>query len=126
MTSCQDAKACHRLANRAKVICKMVSRKRMREVIKSRKKLHDRERSIVGKKIFSSESLPPAYSTIDFYARHRKKRNIISACWFFNGSYTVVVQQEGKKHRIGHVADLESVTGMPEEDIIDICPAKRF
>ena len=89
--------------------------------------MKDCDLEVVGKKkVYITESLAPAFSTIDFYARHLKKHNIISSCWFFNGSYTVVVEALGKKHRIGHVADLESVTGMTEADILELCPTKRF
>ena len=113
-----EIQACHRLKNPKKVICKMVSRKRMRDVIKSRKKLKDYDLECVGDKVYISESLAPAYSTIDYYARHLKKKKKISACWFFNGTYTVVLQEGGERVRINHVLDLEAVTGMCEAAII--------
>ena len=121
-----EIQACHRLKNPSKVICKMVSRKRMRDIIKSRKKLKDNDLECINNsKVFVTESLAPAFSTIDYYARHLKKKKQIHACWFFNGSYTVVVEDGGEKKRIAHVVDLESASGLSEAEIKDLCPPKR-
>ena len=120
-----EIQACHRLQNKNKVICKMVSRKRMREVISARKKLASKTLVCVPNKIYISESMAPAFSVIDFYARHLKRKKYIHACWFYNGSYTVVKTEHGEMLRISHVADLEEVMAMSESSIIDICPPRK-
>ena len=122
-----EIQACHRLKNRSKVICKMVSRKRMRQVINSRKKLKNKKLKCggVGEKVFISESMCPAVAQIDYYARHLKKNSHIHDCWFFNGNYTILMEEGGEKVRISHVADLEAAVGMAEEKIIELCPKKK-
>ena len=122
-----EIQACHRLKNRSKVICKMVSRKRMRQVINSRKKLKDSKLKCggVGEKVFISESMCPAITQIDFYARHLKKNSLIHDCWFFNGNYNILKKEGGEKIRIAHVADLELALDMSEDKIIDLCPKKK-
>lgn len=122
-----EIQACHRLKNREKVICKMVSRKRMRQVINSRKKLKDSKLKCggVGEKVFISESMCPAVTQIDFYARHLKKNKVIHDCWFFNGNYNILKEEGGEKIRIAHVADLELALDMSEDKIIDLCPKKK-
>lgn len=122
-----EIQACHRLKNRSKVICKMVSRKRMREVINSRKKLKDTKLKCggVGEKVFITESMCPAITQIDFYARHLKKNSIIHDCWFFNGNYNIVKKKGEERIRISHVVDLELAVNMTEEEIIELCPSKK-
>ena len=120
----EEIHSCHRLQNPKKVICKMVSRKRMREIIQSRKKLKNTTLKCMQGSIYISESMSPAFSLIDFYSRQLKKKNYIYSCWFFNGSYTVVKVDGGRKHRISHLADLEEVLGMSEADILSICPPR--
>ena len=120
-----EIQACHRLQNRKKVICKMASRKRMRDIITSRKKLKDNDLKCLPVTVYITESLAPAYSTIDYYARHLKKKKRIHACWFFNGTYIVVLEEGGEKKRIAHVLDLEHATGMSEDEIKELCPPSR-
>ena len=120
-----EIQACHRLSNKKKVICKMVARKRMREVITSRKKLKNKSLACVPNQVFISESMAPAFSTIDYYARNLKRKNMLHDCWFFNGSYTIVKVKGGDKLKIYHLSDLEEAMAMSEQDIIDMCPPKR-
>ena len=121
-----ESQACHRLQNRKKVICKMTSRKRMRNIIKSRKKLKDYDLECLPVKVYITESLAPAYSTIDYYARNLKKKKHIHACWFFNGTYIVVLEEGGEKKRISHILYLEHATGLSEDEMKDLCPPSRF
>ena len=122
-----EIQAYHRLKNRSKVICKMVARKRMRQVINSRKKLKNTELKCggVGEKVIISESMCPAFAQIDYYARHLKKNSRIFDCWFFNGNYTILMEEKGEKVRISHVADLEAAVGMAEDEIIKLCAKKK-
>ena len=61
-----------------------MSRKRMRNVIYSRKKLKDKDlknHGIPGQ-LFIAESMAPTYKNLDWKCRQLKKDGAIKQCWF--------------------------------------------
>ena len=79
-----DIQACHKLRNKKIVICKFVSRKRMRSVVNTRKKLKDKDLKAYGVagKLFISESMSFPYKNIDWKCRLLKKAQRIHQCCF--------------------------------------------
>ena len=118
----EDIQVCHKLKDRSKIICKFISRKRMRNVINNRKKLKDmnlKNHGIPGK-LFINESMAPAFKEIDWRCRQLKKASLIKECWFFNGNYTLQKLDEEKK-KVSHLADILEHLGMKEEELEKIC-----
>ena len=118
----QDIQACHKLKDKTKIICKFVSRKRMRNVVNNRKKLKGMDLSTHGipGKLFINESMAPAYKQIDWKCRQLKKAKMIKDCWFFNGNYTLQTLDD-KKNKISHTADILELLNIQEEDLDTVC-----
>ena len=122
-----DIQACHKLKDPKKVICRFVSRKRMRAAVNSRKKLKEEpiqeklKRKGLKGKIFINESMCREIASIDWKCRQLRKAGLLDSCWFFNGKYNVVVQKEGAKTAIGHISELISLMKLNEADLNKIC-----
>ena len=118
----EDIQACHKLKDRSKIICKFVSRKRMRNVINNRKKLKgmDLKNQGIPGKLFINESMAPSFKGIDWRCRQLKKAKLIKECWFFNGNYTLQNLKEEKK-QVSHINDILDYLGMKEEELEKIC-----
>ena len=118
----EDIQACHKLKNKKNVICKFVSRKRMRNVVYNRKTLKNKDLKDQGVpgKLFIVESMTPAFKSLDWKCRQLKKAAEIKACWFFNGKYTVQLNNDEKK-KIFHIDDLTNCISKTEEEIDKLC-----
>ena len=116
-----DIQACHKLKKKSNVICKFISRRRMRSVISNRKKLKNKDlkQHHVPGGLYIVESMTPAFNTLDWKCRQLRKANIIENCWFFNGNYTIV--KNNVRHKIYHDVDIEHVTMLDEDEITAIC-----
>ena len=117
-----DIQACHKLKNKKNVICKFVSRKRMRNVIINRKKLKDKNmkgQGVTGK-LFTGESMAPTFKSLDWKCRQLKKAKMIQACWFYNGKYTAQLNNNVKK-KIFHIVDLTNYLSTTVEEIDKVC-----
>lgn len=119
----KDIQACHKLKDPTKIICRFVSRKKMRNVINQRKKLKgaDLKSHGVKGKLFINESMAPAFKSIDWKCRQLQKAKAIKDCWFFNGNYNIILSEGGEKIRILHTEDILDNLNINEEDLNKIC-----
>ena len=119
----QDIQACHKLKNKKIVICKFVSRKRMRSVINNRKKCKgNREltRHGVVDKLAIFESMSPHYKNLNWRCTQLKKASKVKDCWFFNGKYTVLTNNNDKK-QVVHIDDVCELVELDEDQINALC-----
>ena len=121
-----DFHACHRLANRERVIIKFTHRKRMRAVIKSRNKFAnpDTKRNLNIGRIYVVESLAGPYKYLLYQCQQLKAGGAIHDCWFFNGNINVVLVEKGERHHIAHSADIMKLLDITEDVFHEIVSKK--
>ncbi len=89
----EDIHACHKLKNKKIVICKFVSRRRMRTTINNRKRLKTTDLTGVGGiqgKVVIYESMTYHYKNLHWKCMQLKKAQIIKDAWFCNGKFKVI------------------------------------
>ena len=89
----EDIHACHKLKNKKIVICKFVSRRRMRTTVTNRKRLKEKDLSGIGGiqgKVVIHESMTYHYKNLHWKCMQLKKARIIKDAWFCNGKYKIV------------------------------------
>ena len=95
----------------------------MRNVVFNCKKLKDKDLknfSVPGK-LYISESMAPAYKSMDWKCCQLKKAGYLKQCWFFNGTYNIELNDDEVKKKIYHVKDLANFLSITEEEIDEIC-----
>jgi hypothetical protein len=117
-----DIQACHKLKNNKLIICKFVSRKRMRAVISSRKKCKGKDftRHRVPNKLAIFESMSPHYKNLNWRCMQLKKAEKIKDAWFFNGKFNVMTLESVKKTVI-HLDDVCELVSMTEDELNLLC-----
>ena len=118
-----DIQACHKLRNNKIVICKFVSRKRMRATVNNRKKLkgmNDLKRFGVKEKLVIFEAMSPHFKSINWKCKQLMKSGLLKDSWFFNGKYNVILPN-GEKKSIITDADLHLLLQLTNDDIIKVC-----
>ena len=117
-----DIQACHKLRNKKMVICRFVSRKRMRAAVNSRKKLKnkDLQRYGVSDKLVMFEAMSPHFKSMNWRCNQLVKAGRIKDSWFFNGKY-FVHPNDGDKTTVITDDDLQSLLGLSAKDIDKIC-----
>ena len=120
-----DFHACHRLANRKRVIVKMTHRKKLRAIVKSRVKLAKPEvqQTLKIGRIYLVESLAGPYKFLLYKCQQLKIAQRIHDCWFFNGNINVVLENGGDRHHISHLSDILKLIDVTEEELSDIIKA---
>ena len=115
----EDIHACHRLKNKSIVICKFVSRRRMRATISNRKKLKGKDLTQIGVqgKLVIYESMSFHYKNLHWKCTQLKKAQVIKDCWFMNGKYKIV--QSGETEAVV-IVDSENLSATIEKTIVDI------
>ena len=118
----EDIQACHKLKNKNLVICKFVSRKRMRAVVNNRKKLKDRDMKKHGVKgkLVIFESMSPHFKNLNWRCKQLTKAGYIKDCWFYNGKYNILTKEEERKN-IVLVDDLYEILKLNELKLNKIC-----
>ncbi len=87
-----DIHACHKLKNKRIVICKFVSRRRMRTTINNRTRLKTTDVSGIGGvgKVVIHESMSYHYKNLHWKCMQLKKASTIKDAWFTNGKFKIV------------------------------------
>ena len=118
----EDIHACHKLKNNKFIICKFVSRKRMRAVINNRKKCKGKDfsRQRVPNKLAIFESMSPHFKNINWRCMQLKKAEKIKDSWFFNGKYNIMTL-DGVKKSVIHIDDICELVSMTEEELDVLC-----
>ena len=115
-----DIQACHRLKDKGRVICRFVSRKRMRHAVSKRKKLSEvdlkKDHGIDGK-IYINESMAFSVKSLDWKCRQLKKAGLLEDCWFFNGNYNVIHKKGDDRQKIIHIDDLCDIVKLNAEEV---------
>ena len=113
----EDIHDCHKLKNKKIVICKFVSRRRMRANINNR--------SIgIRDKLVIYESPTHHFKNLNWRYNQLKKAGIIKDCLFYNGKYKIVkpdAAPDPTPDIVDDISDVSSVTGVPVDDITQIC-----
>ena len=93
----------------------------MRSVVNNRRKLKgkDLKSQHVPSGLYIVESMAPAFRSLDWKCRQLRKAKIIENCWFFNGSYTILMNNV--RHKIYHDVDIQRVTMLSEAEIDKLC-----
>ena len=116
-----DVHAVHRLSRKKNhVIIKLISRKKKQQLIVKRAKLKEdaiKRRHGIDNGIYLNESMCPQIGKLHFHCRKLKKNGKIHYYTFFNGNLRVQMQEDDQKHTVGHISDLERLTGMSKDDI---------
>ena len=118
----EDIHACHKLKNKKVVICKFVSRRRMRSSINNRKKLKNKDLSGIGirGKVVIYESMSFHYKNLHWRCTQLKKAGIIKDSWFYNGKYKIRVG-DNEPVVVTDVGDVSFQIGTSIEDIDITC-----
>ena len=119
----EDIHACHKLKNKKMVICKFVSRRRMRSSINNRKKLKNKDLSSIGIKgrVVIYESMSYHYKNLHWRCSQLKKAGKIKDCWFYNGKYKIIRIGETEPVVVHDVGSLSFEIETTIMDIDNIC-----
>ena len=122
----EDIHACRKLKNKKIVICKFVSRRRMRANINNRSKLKGKDLTSIGirDKVVIYESMTHHFKNLNWRCNQLKKAGIIKDCWFYNGKYKIVkpdATPDPTPDIVDNISDVSSVTGVSVDDITKIC-----
>ena len=119
----EDIHACHKLKNKKVVICKFVSRRRMRTTITNRKRLKNKDLSAVGGiagKLVIFESMSHHYKNLHWKCMQLKKAGAIKDAWFTNGKYKVVRSGETDPSVVMDLNGLSQCIQMPVQEIDNV------
>ena len=119
----EDIHACHKLKNKKVVICKFVSRRRMRSTINNRKNLKNKDLSPIGirGRVVIYESMSYHYKNLHWRCSQLKKAGTIKDCWFYNGKYKIIRAGETDPVVITDIGCLALQIGTPVDTIDSIC-----
>ena len=117
----EDIHACHKLKNKKIVICKFVSRRRMRTTITNRKRLKEKDLSGIGiqGKVVIHESMTHHYKNLHWKCMQLKKARIIKDAWFCNGKYKIVCTGETEPIVVVDIDNVSHEIHLPVDQIND-------
>ena len=117
-----DLQACHRLANKKQVICKLKCRKQKFAIMKRRMNIQDssrnKDKNIEKQKqdarkklsfgrVWINESLAPHFKSMQWKCRMLQKHEHIHSYWFFNGHLQIKLSEASTRQEIIDDDDLE-------------------
>ena len=115
-----DLQACHRLKKKNTVIVKFKCRKQKRNILISRKSLHNKSdvpnQPNFSGRLFVLESMCHENHQLSYKCRQLKNADKIHFTWFWNNSANVKLNEGSQPIKIHHVIDIEKLLGVDNLD----------